>query len=210
MPKRNLGDNPLIVLHVFNRSVRGTRLFEDPGDYQDFERILSEAIRRTGMRLLAYCLMPTHWHLVVWPSELGQLPRFMHWVSSTHAKRWQIHKHQVGTGGLYQHRYRAIPVRTKTYFLTVCRYVERNALAAGLVERAEEWPWSSVGARRNDSHAVQLAEWPEPRPQNWLLLVNTPQNDAEVMRVRNSVEDLKFERMGYVFRPGKASETPGK
>ena len=96
------------------------------------------------MRLLAYCVMPNHWHLVVWPHQDGALSRFMNWLTLTHTQRWHQHRHSVGEGHVYQGQFKSFPVETNEYFLVVCRYVERNAVRAGLVERAEQWRWSSV------------------------------------------------------------------
>lgn len=191
MPKRFHADTTNIVFHAFNRAVRGTVLFTEPSDYSAFERILCESVERTGIRLLAYCLMPNHWHLVVWPSDNRQLIQCMHWLTSTHAKRWQTYRRQIGTGAVYQSRYKAIPVQTEQYFLTLCRYVERNALRAGLVARAEAWPWGSLAAREKNCHAIPLSVWPILRPEPWVELVNGAQADTELKPIRSSVQTGK-------------------
>lgn len=131
--------------------------------------------------------MPNHWHLIVWPTEDQQLSKCMHWLTLTHAARWGTAKHLRGTGAVYQDRFKAIPVQTETYFLTVCRYVERNALRAGLVPRAEEWRWSSLWQRCNSHYAVPLHEWPILRSADWVDFVNRPQTDDEVEAVRKAV-----------------------
>lgn len=187
MPRRFPIGTTNVIFHAFNRCVRGTVLFEDPGDYAAFERILFEAVARTGIRLLAYCVMPNHWHLVVWPTNDLQLSQFMHWLTSTHAKRWQTYKRRIGSGAVYQSRYRAIPVQTENYFLTLRHYVERNPLRANLVQRAEEWKWSSLASRR-DGDCVGLTSWPILPPDNWLELVNQPQSDAEVEALRKTLQ----------------------
>jgi REP-associated tyrosine transposase len=124
------------------------------------------------MRLLAYSAMPNHWHLVLWPMEEGQLQRFMHWLTTTHAQRWHAHHRTSGTGPVYQGRYKAVPVTSVDRLLITCRYVERNALQAGLVARAEEWRWSSLWRRCNNCHLGMLHEWPTPVPDGWLDFVN--------------------------------------
>jgi REP element-mobilizing transposase RayT len=63
-------------------------IFEKAEDYAAFERVLEEAVQRTKMRLLAYCVLPNHWHLVVWPEEDGALSRFVGWLTLTHTQRW--------------------------------------------------------------------------------------------------------------------------
>jgi putative transposase len=94
-----------LVYHVLNRANGRQRLFDDDGDYDAFERVLAPACERVSMRLLAYCVMPNHWHLVVWPQHDGDLSRFMSWVTLTHTQRWHAYRQTVGTGHLYQGRF---------------------------------------------------------------------------------------------------------
>src|SRR5271157_2501846 len=132
-----------------------------------------------------YCLMPNHWHFVVWPERDGDLPAFMQQVNNTHVKRWKEHRHEIGYGHLYQGRYKCFPVETEDYFYQVVRYVERNALRANLVERAESWRWSSLRrVEREDPAFPILSRWPLPRPTDWLQIVNQPQTEAEVAALR--------------------------
>ncbi len=130
--------------HVLNRANARLTIFNGARDYESFERLLAEAVERTGTRLLAYCLMPNHWHLVVWPKEDGELSRFVGWLTLTHTQRWHAHRHSAGAGHLYQGRFKSFPIQTDDHFYTVARYVERNALRAKLVRRAEAWRWGSL------------------------------------------------------------------
>lgn len=86
-----------MAYHVLNRRVARLPLFDTDGDYAAFERILEEAIRRTGIRLSAYCVMPNHWHLLLWPrgdDELSETPR---WLTVTHTQRWHAAHRTAGT-----------------------------------------------------------------------------------------------------------------
>jgi putative transposase len=129
-----------MVYHVLNRANARMPIFEKAEDYDAFERILDEAVRRVRMRLLAYCAMPDHWHMVLWPREGGDLSAFVGWLTLTHTQRWHAHRHSEGPP-----RSQALPgnegvlVESDEHLWTVCRYVERNALRAGLCARAEEW-----------------------------------------------------------------------
>src|SRR5439155_23281390 len=147
MPRRPRGPATDLVYHVLNRAVRRAPLFQTPADYSAFEHVLLQAMQRVPLRLLAYCAMPSHWHLIVWPTAAGELSRFMHWLTCTHAQRWHSAHGTSGTGAVYQGRYKAIPVESDLHLLRVCRYVERNALRAGRVPRAEDWRWSSLWRR---------------------------------------------------------------
>lgn len=176
-----------VVYHVLNRANARRTLFEHEKDYAAFTRVLEQACARVAMRLLAYCVMPNHWHLVVWPRKDGDLSRFMNWLTLIHTQRWHQHRHTVGEGHVYQGRFKSFPVETSEYLLMVCRYVERNPVRAGLVNRAEQWGWSSAGACRRHEGAVPLSDWPMARPAQWLDWMNEGEPDAQLSAVRRSV-----------------------
>ena len=159
------------------------------GDYEAFEPVLEEAIDRTRTRLLAYCVMPNHWHLIVWPHQAGELSRFVGWLTLTHTQRWHADRHTRGSGHVYQGRFRSFLVQGDEHFLTVCRYVERNALRANLVERAEDWRWCSLHHHvpSTAGGASWLSTWPLERPRSWVKLVSTAQTEAEPAALRRSV-----------------------
>jgi len=125
------------IYHVLNRSNERRQIFFSGGDYKAFEQVLWQAAERFEVDVLAYCIMPNHWHLVLQPLKDGELSRFMGWLTLTHTQRWRAYRKNTGSGHLYQGRFRSFVVESNTYFLSLCRYVERNPLRAGLVERAE-------------------------------------------------------------------------
>ena len=176
-----------MVYHVLNRGVGRRDLSDKAGDFEAFERVLRETLRLRPMRVCGYCWMSNHWHFVLWPENDGDLPAFMQRLTNTHVKRWKEHRHETGYGPLYQGRYKSFPVETESYFYQVVRYVERNALRANLVERAEQWRWSSLCPTRQESNGEILAAWPLPRPANWIELVNQPQTESELTALRNCV-----------------------
>lgn len=186
MPRRSRCDTGGVVFHVLNRANGGATLFEGDGDYEAFVGVLAEANERVGMRTLAYCVMPNHWHMVLWPRRDGDLSEFVHWLTVTHVRRWHTYHGTAGAGHLYQGRYKSFPVQTDAYFQTVCRYVERNPLRANLVEKAEDWRWSSLWQRENgdEDGPTLLDQWPVPRPDNWPDLVNQPQTEQELVSLR--------------------------
>lgn len=186
MPRRPRGETGGFLFHVMNRGARRLRLFERADDYTAFLRVLREATVRTEMRLLCYVLMPNHWHLVVWPIGDDDLSGCMAWMTATHVRRWHLSRESVGTGTLYQGRYKAVPIKSDAHFLTVCRYVERNPVRAGLVPRACDWPWSSA-SRADDPAAPRLDAWPIPRPANWDALVNAEQTPQELRELRLAI-----------------------
>jgi putative transposase len=175
------------VYHALNRANAQLTIFESDEDYAAFERVLAQAVTRYDMRLLAYCLMPNHFHVVLWPRNDGDLSQFMRWLTLTHTQRWHAHRRTAGTGHLYQGRFKSFPVQSDEHFLTICRYVERNALRANLVERANDWKWCSLQARRatEDEDRPALSPWPIDRPRDWAARVNRafgPKEEAAVLR----------------------------
>ena len=178
-----------MVFHVLNRGVGRQRLFDQPADYAAFEELLEETLAKQPMRICGDCLMPNHWHFVVWPENDGDLAAFMQRLSVTHVTRWQKHRRRVGEGHVDQGRFKSFPVEANDYFHQVMRYVERNALRANLVERAEDWQWSSLWRRERGTIDQRrwLGEWPMPRPRRWVELVNEPQTDAELNALRRCV-----------------------
>jgi REP-associated tyrosine transposase len=177
-----------MVFHVLNRGVGRRTLFGKDADYIAFMNVFTEAMRTRPMRVCAYCVLPNHWHMVLWPKHDGDLPAFMQQLTNTHVKRWKEHYHENGYGHLYQGRYKSFPVQTEEYFYNVVHYVERNPVRAKLVEHAELWPWSSRGlATSHEGDRPALAPWPVPFPADWLNLVNSPQSEQEVERLRKCV-----------------------
>jgi len=201
-----------LCYHVINRGNGRAKVFRKEADFTAFLRILSLACVRTPMRLLGWCLMHNHFHLVLWPHRDGDLPRWMQWVTTCHVRRY--HRHYKGSGHVWQGRYKSFPSQNDAHLLTVLRYVERNPVRAGLVERAEQWAYSSAAAfaalerdplagggagglvKAHDSidpaqPARPLEDWlvagPTARPTPWLKFVNHEQDEAELARLRESV-----------------------
>jgi REP-associated tyrosine transposase len=189
MPRRPRICPAGICFHVLNRAVARLTLFEKRGDYEAFERVLSEAFTRQPLPIFAYSVMPSHWHFVVRPETNDQLSDFFRWLTHTHTMRWHAHYHTQGTGHLYQGRFKAFPIEEDEHLLAVLRYVERNPLRANLCERAEEWEFGSAWRNAHGDMKARglLSSWPIPRPRQWKSFVNKPQTEAEVEAIRRCV-----------------------
>jgi putative transposase len=172
------------IYHVVNRSVGRMKMLRTQKDFAAFDRIILEARDRCPLRILSYCVMGNHWHFVAWPRQDGELTVFFRWLAHTHAMRWRVSHHSVGDGPLYQGRYKSFPVQSDESLLQVCRYVERNALSAGEVQRAEDWPWSSLWVREHGTaeQKAVLSAWPVDRPRDWLRRVNAVMTAKEQSR----------------------------
>ena len=151
--------------HIVNRGNLATQIFlSNPRTTWGFLAAMADAADRTAVRLLAFCLMPNHWHLVLWPYNGQEISAYMQVLMNAHIRDLQRRHHSAGTGHIYQSRFRNHPILDEGHFLNVCRYVEANARTAGLVPRAEEWRWSSLTTRGPDDEIDLLADWPVRAP----------------------------------------------
>jgi len=193
MPRRarvSAGDT---IYHVINRANGRVQIFENDAAYQHFESLLLEAKELTDMRILAYCVMPNHFHLVLYPRTDNDLGAFMGWLTSTHVRQYRARTKSIGYGHLYQDRYKSFPVQTNTYASTLIQYVEQNPLRVKLVARAEDWRWSSLWRREKGAreHRTLLHPLPINLPADYLQLVNTLSSDDALATIRYSVNKGK-------------------
>jgi putative transposase len=204
MPRAPRGWTEDVVFHVVNRGNDRRALFDGPDDYDAFVGLMFRARVRVDMRVLAYCLMPNHWHLVLWPREQLDLGRFVGWISQVHAQRRRVRAGTIGHGHMYQDRYRSFRVDGDDHFLTVCRYVERNALAAKRVARAEDWRWSSLRLRLDGDADGLLSPWRTEMPADWTSLVNS---ERDAPRLEDVHPSPRRRRAGTVPVSGAGAQT---
>lgn len=134
---------PGVPHHVTQRGNRRERVFFSPSDYRFYKRLLSEAALEAGTEVWCYCLMPNHVHLVLTPSNADGLRATL---AETHRRYTQFINERNGwTGHLWQGRFGSVPM-DEDHLAGALRYVSLNPVRAGLVRRAEDWPWSSVRA----------------------------------------------------------------
>jgi putative transposase len=172
--------------HVFNRGNARQTVFHKPEDYDAFLKAMRHATDQVPMRLLAACLMPNHFHLVVWPEKDGDLSRWMQWLTSTHVRRY--HKHHDSSGHVWQGRFKAFAIQDDDHLLTVFRYVERNPVRAGLCKRSTDWRWSSARWRKFGNEEIPLASGPVPLPNDWSKRVDTAHLEVEYEVLRRCIE----------------------
>ena len=185
MPRTARGIAAGYCYHVINRANNKARIFHDYSDYAAFIGLIAAAQLRNPVALLAACLMPNHVHLVLQPAADRDIGRWMHWLFTSHVSR---HHRKYQTGGrLWQGRFRASAVQRDSHLLIVMRYVERNALRAQLVSRAEDWPWGSLQWRMRGHPLVTPHTSPVPLPADWAQIVNAPQTPEELESLRASI-----------------------
>ncbi len=91
-----------MIFHVLNRGNARSQIFEHDRDYEALERVTAETADRVAARILAYCIMPNHWHMVLWPTQDGELGQFVQCLTTTHVRSWHLYRQTVGSGHLYK------------------------------------------------------------------------------------------------------------
>jgi len=158
--------------HVLNRGNRRQAIFSQDIDYELFLTTIADAIEKVAISILAFVIMPNHFHLVVWPQSGSDISAFMRWLMNAHIRRYHRFGELWGTGHLYQGRFKAFPIQTDHHLLTVLRYVEANPLRAQLVRRAEAWRWSSLARLTSLDGRELITPSPTHKPEDWLEIVN--------------------------------------
>src|SRR5208337_3071619 len=153
------------IYHALNRANFRSRLFREASHYEDFLGIVEESLNFVHMRILAYCLMPNHWHLVLYPRADGDLSKFLRRLTLTHTQRYHARTRTVGYGHVYQGRYKSLLVESDRHFLTLVRYVERNAKQKKL-----------------------LSPWPRGEPRHYREWLNQSQGKEEIENIRSAIK----------------------
>lgn len=174
------------VQHVLNRGNRRAKIFHQTADYECFTNLLADTAEHIPMRLLAFCVMPNHWHLVVWVDKGEALSAYIQRLATSHVHQHHHAYRTTGLGHVYQGRFRNFTVQEEGYLYQVLRYVEANPLSANLVKRAEDWRWSSLTSRTSADGRPLLAVWPVPTPRDWREYVNRGIPGDELRQLRQS------------------------
>lgn len=167
-------------MHVVNRGNDRRQLFADAGDYDDFLEMLDSCLERRPVPVLAYALMPNHWHLLLRPGSSSELSQLLHSLTARHAARFRHASGTVGGGHVYQARFSSTVVRDAVQYLRTVRYVETNPLRAKLVGRAEDWKWTSLFERVQEPRRLTAGPVALPPPAEWLSFLNyEPDSDGD-------------------------------
>jgi len=185
MPRTARASRGGYVYHVLNRGNARQDVFHKDEDFAAFVNLMVEANERLPMRLVGYCLMSNHFHLLLWPHKDGDLSRWMQWLLTSHVRRY--HRHYHGSGHVWQGRFKAFPVQDDEHFWTVLRYVERNPLRTGIVKRSQDWEWSSLKPTARSHPEGLLSEGPLAKFRGWTNYVNGVKSEAELAALRNCI-----------------------
>lgn len=219
MPRMNRVAVGGVPYHVLNRANGRATIFHTDEDYKHFEELLLEGVALVGMRILSYCIMPNHWHLLLYPINDGDMSEFMRWVTTTHVRQRRTKTQTVGEGHLYQGAYKSFPIETDFHLTTVIRYVEQNPLRAKLTTRAEDWQWSSLYRRLRNNKEDQklLSVLPTDLPSNYQESVNDVLGEEDLKPIRYSlIKGAPYGREAWVedmverYNLGSTLHGPGR
>lgn len=140
--------------------------FTTPAGYRALEQQLGEAFRRHPVRLVTYCLMPAGWYMVVGPTDPRRLRQCLVWVERAHGP-------DAATTSVR-------PLTGIDDLIRAARQVERQALTAGLVRRAQDWPWGGLAGRANPANPLPLVTAPFLESRAWTDYVNAAGSSHDV------------------------------
>jgi len=185
MPRAARGLADQQVYHVLNRGNGRAEVFHKPADFAAFVKLIGEAKERFPVKVIAYCLMSNHFHLLAKPTEGEDLSKWMQWLMTTHVRRY--HRHYGTSGHVWQGRFKSFIVKQDDHLLTAIRYVEGNPMRAGMVSSAREWSWSShrenLGEPEGGITDIGLIDL----PADWSDYVDKPITGQELSRLNLSI-----------------------
>ena len=186
MPRNARCVAPGIPYHVTQRGTNGQRIFFADIDHKAYLQLLAATREEACVRILAWCLMTNHVHLVVIPEAADSLATLLRRVHGRYAQ--MLNARRSRTGHLFQNRYFSCPLE-KTHLWRALAYVERNPVRAGMVERPEQYRWSSaaihVGLEKDRLGLLDLDFWKESGgAESWQQLLMTPEELSELRLLR--------------------------
>lgn len=184
-----------LIYHVINRGNNRQKVFAKAGDFEAFLKALADLKERKPFALYGYCLLDNHFHLLLRPLAGTSISRIMQSLLISHTERY--HKHHRSSGHVWQGRFKSPVIQNDEHLLTVLRYIEANPLRAHIVERAEDYPWSSyrmhgLGEPNELLDRLipyeQLSPHAAVRQRKWAEKVHRPLADSTLAGIRRSNE----------------------
>jgi putative transposase len=199
-----------LVYHVINRGNNRQKVFRKPDDFTAFLTALADLKERKPFELFGYCLLNNHFHLLIRPLETP-ISRLMQSLLVSHTHRY--HKHHHSGGHVWQGRFKSPVIQDDQHLLTVLRYIEANPLRAKLVERAEDYPYSSYRAHGlGEPNELldplvtyeQLSPYAAVRQRKWAARVHLPLEESSLTSIRRSADrSLPYGDSAWVKRLAK-------
>ncbi len=203
--------------HVTQRGNHRQTVFFSDQDKKLYLQILHHFCQKEGVQIWCYCLMNNHVHLIAVPSSNESLQKAMGEIHKRYT--WLINIRENWKGHLWQGRFYSYPLDDAHLYLAV-RYIERNPVRAGLVSRAEDYPWSSAKSHVNGTPDKVLSDfWMTKEISDWHAYLSESDKDEDMAKFRkhektgrplgNEEFILKIEKItGRILRPLKPGRHP--
>ncbi len=190
--------------HIVQRGHNRAPVFIEERDYKYYLRSLAKWRDALGVRVYAYCLMTNHVHLILDPGgNASAISSLMKRVAGRQTR--YVNTAEKRTGTIWEGRYKSSPIETEEYLLACLRYVELNPVWAGIVNRADEYRWSSYRVRvgLGNDFALDL-------DYIYLSLAVTPEERVAVYKrfIGESVDEEESRIIGQRIRRGQITGTP--
>jgi putative transposase len=180
--------------HVYNRGNRKQPIFGDDADYRSFLGKLCDASRKYKVFVIVYTLMPNHFHCILVQTSGGSIQRLMNSVESSAAKHFDLKYGKVGH--LFQGRYRYNIISSDESLLSIAKYIHLNPVAAKLVCRPEDWPYSDFKEFVSNAYGLEAAPrldlnrkegfFPPCTPSEYIDFVRKDGLDEGILRPRSA------------------------
>ncbi len=178
--------------HIYNRGAGKGRLFFNPCNYEFLLKLVARYHRNYGAGVIAYCLMPNHYHFLLRQETEEPLSKFINVLFNAYVQA--VNRQQDRSGTLFEGRFRHVWIDREEYLVHLCRYIHWNPVKANLVSNPEDWPYSNYlewigrrkGVLKDDSFISERFHTPESY-QHFVL--SYPENDQENERIMKFVWD---------------------
>ena len=127
--------------HIYNRGVNRRKIFFSDGNYKYLKGLLRRNVPKYEVNIVAYCLMPNHYHLLVMPRKDHNISKFVQSVFGSYTQ--SINKQRKRHGHLFQGRFRSVLINKESILLHLARYIHLNPVDAGLVSKPSDWEYSN-------------------------------------------------------------------
>jgi len=190
------------IYHIMIRGINRQNIFEDEEDYSNLIQTLERYKEKSGYEIYAYCLMGNHVHLLI---KIGEEPleQIMRRICGSYVY-WYNRKYQR-IGNLFQDRFKSEAVDNDAYFLSVLRYIHQNPLKAGLVNKIEEYKWSSIGEYNRPkviepSFALQMFDSNKEKAKRKLVQYCSELNNEQCLDIDEKVPLRDAEAQNLIKR----------
>ena len=167
--------------HIYNRGAGKGQIFFNEGNYEYLLVLVKRYYQKHGATVIAYCLMPNHYHFLLRQDTVEPLSKFMQVLFNAYAQALNIQQERTGT--LFEGRFRHKYVDKWEYLVTLCRYIHRNPVKARWVSRPEDWLYSNyqewIGLRNGELVDKTFIRDHFPNPEEYLAFVNDVEDEKK-------------------------------